>query len=113
MSFVSTRLDVTSQVLFKWHLSNCAIFTVENFKKFLHKRTNGIQPYEVAGTDSENGLAEEHQLFEVERITNRRVQDGGVSKQQFILHNIYIITQFYGNCKLTDSIPVSLRWFWR
>lgn len=49
---------------------------------------------------SEDGLAEEQPpLFEVERIINRRVLNGQVSKQQ-----IYI---FCINCKLTDSTPVS------
>lgn len=48
---------------------------------------------------SEDGLAEEQPpLFEVERIINRRVLNGQVSKQQFI---------FRINCKLTDSTPVS------
>lgn len=43
ISFVTTRLDV----LFKWHLSTCAIFTVENLLSFLHMRKNGIEPCEI------------------------------------------------------------------
>lgn len=51
VSFVITRLDVTSQVLFKWHLNSCAIFTAENLLNFLFTRKDGIEPYEVPVND--------------------------------------------------------------